>query len=105
MIKEGHRSNLAHVAAAALAIVFLSFGVVQAQEWPNKPVTMIVPLPAGGATDAALAAIKTPALRQRLNESGYILRAEGAPKMLATVQADLARFRRIAVETGISSDQ
>lgn len=56
-------------------------------------------------TNAALAAIKTPALRQRLNESGYILRAEGAPEMLATVQADLARFRRIAVEAGISVDQ
>lgn len=226
MMKSGLWSHCARVAAGALAIEILSFGVVQAEEWPNKPVTMIIPLPAGGATDAvlrlvaremsgslgqqvvvehwrrsvdmklehipykgepqavldlvagrlqlyispapyldfvasgklkalattgprrtsmqpdiptmeeagypeatmsvlfglagpanlpaeiaqkltnaALAAIRTPALRQRLGESGYILRAEGAPEMLATVQADIARFRRIAVEAGISVDQ
>jgi tripartite-type tricarboxylate transporter receptor subunit TctC len=56
-------------------------------------------------TSAALLAIRTPALRQRLNDSGYILRAEGASEMAAMVQADLARFRRIAMEAGISVDQ
>ncbi len=39
--------------AAALAIVALSpFGSAQAQSWPAKPVTVIVPFPAGGGTDA-----------------------------------------------------
>ena len=38
------------IAIAAALILF--FGPVQAQDWPNKTLTMIVPLPAGGATDA-----------------------------------------------------
>ena len=55
-------------------------------------------------TNAALAAIKTPAIRQQLNENGYILRAAGAQEMLSTVQMEIARFRRIALDNNISTD-
>lgn len=40
------------VLRAAAAVAALGGGVVRAQSWPNKPVTLIVPFPAGGGTDA-----------------------------------------------------
>ena len=43
-------------ALLAAAIVFLS-GIAQAQEFPSRPVTLIVPFPAGGTTDVAMRAL------------------------------------------------
>src|SRR5262249_37780573 len=40
-----------HVALAALAIAAAT--AAQAQEWPSRPVRVIVPFPAGGSTDVA----------------------------------------------------
>jgi tripartite-type tricarboxylate transporter receptor subunit TctC len=45
-----HRRQWLTLSAAALAA--LSFGVQAQSTWPTKPVTMIVPFPAGGGTDA-----------------------------------------------------
>ena len=44
------RRQVLRTAAAAAALG--SGAVVRAQAWPNKPVTLIVPFPAGGGTDA-----------------------------------------------------
>jgi tripartite-type tricarboxylate transporter receptor subunit TctC len=41
---------------AAAAIALLS-GIAQAQEFPNRPVTLIVPFPAGGSTDVSMRAL------------------------------------------------
>ena len=50
-----HRRTLTTLlAAAALATVG---GVALAQEYPSKPITLIVPWPAGGSTDIAMRAI------------------------------------------------
>ena len=40
------------VLRAAAAAAAVGTGSVRAQGWPNKPVTLIVPFPAGGGTDA-----------------------------------------------------
>jgi tripartite-type tricarboxylate transporter receptor subunit TctC len=37
--------------ATSLICVFLASAGVQAQSWPNKPITLIVPTPPGGTTD------------------------------------------------------
>src|SRR5438094_156298 len=37
--------------AASLALVVCCFGSAQAQDWPTRPVTMVVPFAAGGAVD------------------------------------------------------
>ena len=37
--------------AAALAVVALAGSAVQAQDWPNRPVKVVVPFGAGGAAD------------------------------------------------------
>jgi tripartite-type tricarboxylate transporter receptor subunit TctC len=39
------------IAAATLALIALHAGSAQAQEWPTRPVTMVVPFPAGGPVD------------------------------------------------------
>ncbi|HSW25060.1 MAG TPA: tripartite tricarboxylate transporter substrate-binding protein, partial [Burkholderiaceae bacterium] len=47
-----YRPSRRVVLRAAAAVAALGSGAVKAQAWPNKPVTLIVPFPAGGGTDA-----------------------------------------------------
>ena len=41
----------------AAVLIGLTFQPVNAQEWPNKPIRIIVPLPAGGVVDVGAAAV------------------------------------------------
>jgi tripartite-type tricarboxylate transporter receptor subunit TctC len=71
------RSNsLAAALAAGLAVTALQ-GVVQAQNFPARPVTFVVPWPAGGATDVALRALAT-ATEKHLGQSIVIENRGGA---------------------------
>ncbi|HET9206359.1 MAG TPA: tripartite tricarboxylate transporter substrate binding protein, partial [Burkholderiaceae bacterium] len=48
-IVQPTRRDVLRVGAAVAA---LGTGVARAQSWPNKPVMLVVPFPAGGGTDA-----------------------------------------------------
>ena len=77
------RSLLQALAAVALATTLASGGA-QVQAWPAKPVSLVVPFPAGGTTDVlarAQAERLTPVL-------GQTMIVESKPGAGATLGAD-----------------
>src|SRR5687768_8751845 len=50
-------TRIAPVLAAAVVAAALSWSETRAQDFPSKPVNLIVPWPAGGSTDIAMRAI------------------------------------------------
>jgi len=81
-----YRPSRRVVLRAAAAVAALGGGAVRAQAWPNKPVTLIVPFPAGGGTDA-FARPLTAMLTKNLNRQVIIDNKGGAG---GTVGASLA---------------
>jgi tripartite-type tricarboxylate transporter receptor subunit TctC len=70
----------------AAATVAFAFGGVHAQNYPSKPVRLIVPFPAGGATD-----LFARTLSQKLSEKmGTTLVVENRPGAGGTLGSDLA---------------
>jgi tripartite-type tricarboxylate transporter receptor subunit TctC len=65
------------IAAAFAAILVLSAQASRAQSFPERPVTFIVPWPAGGTTDVALRALAT-ATERHLGQSIVIENKAGA---------------------------
>ena len=75
------RRTALQLAALALASVA---GAAHAQAWPSKPVTLIVPFPAGGTTD-----VLARALAERLSPAiGQPVIVENKPGAGATIGAD-----------------
>jgi tripartite-type tricarboxylate transporter receptor subunit TctC len=75
---------------ALAAVLSIGSGLAQAQAWPSKPVTLVVPFPAGGTTDVlarALAERLTPAL-------GQTVLVESKPGAGATLGADMVAKAR-----------
>jgi tripartite-type tricarboxylate transporter receptor subunit TctC len=69
---------------AAAAALCLGTGLAQAQPWPEKPVTLVVPFPAGGTTD-----VLARALAEKLQQSlGQTVIVESKPGAGATLGAD-----------------
>ncbi|MEO6564978.1 MAG: tripartite tricarboxylate transporter substrate binding protein [Casimicrobiaceae bacterium] len=64
-------------ALAAVFALLLSPGLVYAQAWPNKPVKLVVPFPAGGGTDAFARPLAA-ALSQALGQTFFIDNRGGA---------------------------
>ena len=74
------------VLRAGAAVAALGAGVAKAQSWPNKPVMLVVPFPAGGGTDA-FARPLTAALTKNLGRQVVIDNKGGAG---GTVGASIA---------------
>jgi len=75
------------VLAALLAVAcVLATGAASAQTYPNRPITMIVPYPPGGATDA-IARIMQDSMSQSLGQQIVIENIGGAGGMIAAARA------------------
>jgi len=76
-----HRRHLVHAVALALG---LSSTLAMAQAWPTRPISLVVPFPAGGTTD-----VLARALADRLSQSlGQPVVVESRPGAGATLGAD-----------------
>jgi putative tricarboxylic transport membrane protein len=74
------------LAAAFVATSILTTGAASAQIWPAAPVTLIVPYPPGGATDA-IARIIQDGMTQSLGQQLVVENIGGAGGMIAAARA------------------
>lgn len=70
----------------AAAVVAMSVGAVSAQDWPSKPVKVIVPFPPAGATDIA-ARVIADSLSKQLNQTFVVENKPGAAGTIGMEQA------------------
>ena len=78
-------------AVAVCAVLATSAGAAAsayAQAWPNKPITLIVPFPAGGTTDVLARSLAEP-LAKALGQPVIV---ESKPGAGATIGADIDFF-------------
>jgi tripartite-type tricarboxylate transporter receptor subunit TctC len=66
---------------AALAALFLAHPIASADNWPNRPVTLLIPTAAGGASDA-LVRVMAPRLGDLLGQTVVVENAGGAGGMI-----------------------
>src|SRR4051812_14931470 len=81
----GARMGRGAAAALAAALLLAASGAAQAQNFPTKPVTLIVPWPAGGSTDLVMRALAN-ATQKHLGQSIVIENRPGAGGALGPVQ-------------------
>ena len=76
--------------AAAAAVLLMATAVAGAQSWPQKPIRMIVPYPAGGGTDF-IGRLAAKELTERLGQQVFVENragANGAIGLQALMQSD-----------------
>ena len=71
-----HRRAFLHLSACAVAQLAFQ-RVVRAQSYPDRPITLVVPFPAGGPTDV-IARIFAERLRQALGQPVIVENVAGA---------------------------
>jgi len=74
------------LAASLFATCLLIGGAASAQDYPNRPITMIVPFPPGGATDTIARMIQDP-MQKALGQPIVIENIGGAGGMIAAAKA------------------
>ena len=72
--------------AALLAACLLATGAASAQTYPNRPITLLVPFPPGGATDTIARIIQDP-MQKALGQTIVVENVGGAGGMIAANRA------------------
>src|SRR5436305_14480870 len=80
------RAFISRLAAAALLASALASGSAAAQTYPSRPITLVVPFPPGGATDA-ISRIIQDGMSQSLGQQLVIENISGAGGMIAAAKA------------------
>jgi tripartite-type tricarboxylate transporter receptor subunit TctC len=96
------------LAAALVAACVLASGAASAQTYPNRPITMLVPFPPGGATDA-IARIIQDSMAKSLGQPIVAENIGGAGGMIAAAKAARAEpdgytilIHQVALAAGMS---
>jgi tripartite-type tricarboxylate transporter receptor subunit TctC len=87
------RRRFLHLAAGAVALPAMS-RIAQAQTYPSRPITMIVPAPAGGPTDVT-GRLVAERMRALLGQPVIIENVSGADGSIGTGRASRARLMAI----------
>ena len=82
------------LAASVVAATMLAMGSAAAQTYPDRPVTMLVAFPPGGADDAIARIIQDP-LQKALGQPIVIENIGGAGGSIAAAKARARRARRL----------
>ena len=82
------------LAAALLAACLLATGAASAQTYPNRPITLLVPFPPGGATDTIARIIQDP-MQKSLGQTIVVENVGGAGGMRVWIL--LGVFRRASI--------
>jgi tripartite-type tricarboxylate transporter receptor subunit TctC len=82
--------HLERLLKASCAVVALAFSMSASAAWPERPITLIAPYPAGGNADA-MARLMAQALGQRLGQTVIVENKPGAGGMLGSQQAARAK--------------
>jgi tripartite-type tricarboxylate transporter receptor subunit TctC len=97
------RRKFLHLAASILALPAVS-RVARAQTYPTRAITMIVPFPAGGATDVIARLVAKP-MGEALGQSIIIENVGGADGSTGTGRAARARADGYTIITGLKESQ
>ena len=73
-----------YVTVLAGALLSAAWSHAQAQQYPQRPVNLIVPFPPGGATDA-FARIVADRMTKVLNQQVVVINRDGAAGIVGTV--------------------
>jgi tripartite-type tricarboxylate transporter receptor subunit TctC len=95
------RRQFLHLAAGAAVLPTVS-GIARAQTYPTRPITMIVPLAAGGGLDAT-GRVLADRMRHSLGQPVIIENVTGADGNIATARAARARPDGYTIEIGFRS--
>ncbi|MFZ3361747.1 MAG: tripartite tricarboxylate transporter substrate-binding protein, partial [Xanthobacteraceae bacterium] len=96
------------LAASIFAACLLATGAASAQTYPTRPITLLVPFPPGGATDA-IARILQDAMQKSLGQPIVIEDIGGAGGMICAAKAARAEpdgytilIHQVALAAGVS---
>ena len=95
------RRQFLHLAAGAAALPALSQST-EAQAYPTRPITMVVPFPAGGLADA-IARVLAEQIRGSLGQPVIIENVSGADGSIGTARVARARPDGYTIELGNNS--